>query len=104
MDLFLPHFLGSITPGDESTVMGYRQKEAISNWAYNSVVECHLHTVEVVGSNPTAPIIHPIIKFKRVHCRARNATGCSHFRPCLWRVLTGILAGEMIGFSGALML
>ena len=24
-------------------------------WALNSAVECHLHTVEVVGSNPTAP-------------------------------------------------
>jgi hypothetical protein len=26
-------------------------------WALNSAVECHLHTVEVVGSNPTAPTI-----------------------------------------------
>ena len=25
--------------------------------AHNSAVECHLHTVEVVGSNPTAPTI-----------------------------------------------
>src|SRR6266566_3502121 len=24
-------------------------------WALNSAVECHPHTVEVVGSNPTAP-------------------------------------------------
>ncbi len=23
--------------------------------AHNSAVECHLHTVEVVGSSPTAP-------------------------------------------------
>src|SRR5258708_14536674 len=28
-------------------------------WALNSAVECHPHTVEVVGSNPTAPTIHP---------------------------------------------
>ena len=27
--------------------------------ALNSAVECHLHTVEVVGSNPTAPTINP---------------------------------------------
>src|ERR1700687_5597042 len=27
--------------------------------ALNSAVECHPHTVEVVGSNPTAPTIHP---------------------------------------------
>src|SRR5208282_5645100 len=24
-------------------------------WALNSAVECHLHTVEVIGSNPIAP-------------------------------------------------
>ena len=28
-----------------------------TEWALNSAVECHLHTVEVVGSNPTAPTI-----------------------------------------------
>src|SRR5206468_3248231 len=28
-----------------------------NEWALNSAVECHLHTVEVVGSNPTAPTI-----------------------------------------------
>lgn len=26
-----------------------------SQWAHNSVVECHLHTVEVEGSNPSVP-------------------------------------------------
>jgi hypothetical protein len=26
-------------------------------WAHNSAVECHLHTVEVVGSNPAVPTI-----------------------------------------------
>jgi hypothetical protein len=31
----------------------------IKQWALNSAVECHPHTVEVVGSNPTAPTIHP---------------------------------------------
>ena len=28
-----------------------------SSRAHNSAVECHLHTVEVVGSNPAAPTI-----------------------------------------------
>ena len=28
---------------------------AVYEWALNSAVECHPHTVEVVGSNPTAP-------------------------------------------------
>ena len=28
-----------------------------NKWALNSAVECHPHTVEVVGSNPTAPTI-----------------------------------------------
>ena len=28
---------------------------ADSAWALNSAVECHLHTVEVIGSNPIAP-------------------------------------------------
>jgi hypothetical protein len=28
---------------------------AAKQWALNSAVECHPHTVEVVGSNPTAP-------------------------------------------------
>ena len=27
-------------------------------WALNSAVECHLHTVEVIGSNPIAPTIY----------------------------------------------
>ena len=29
----------------------------VNGWALNSAVECHPHTVEVVGSNPTAPTI-----------------------------------------------
>ncbi len=30
---------------------------AYQRWAINSVVECHLHTVEVTGSNPVSPTI-----------------------------------------------
>ena len=33
-----------------------------TSWALNSAVECHLHTVEVIGSNPIAPTTFPIAK------------------------------------------
>jgi hypothetical protein len=35
----------------------YNEELTAAKWALNSAVECHLHTVEVVGSNPTAPTI-----------------------------------------------
>jgi hypothetical protein len=35
----------------------YRKLLTCNGWALNSAVECHPHTVEVVGSNPTAPTI-----------------------------------------------
>ena len=35
----------------------YNDKLTVPKWALNSAVECHPHTVEVVGSNPTAPTI-----------------------------------------------
>ena len=38
--------------------------------ALNSAVECHLHTVEVVGSNPTAPTI---LRPQDEGCRAGSA-------------------------------
>jgi hypothetical protein len=31
-------------------------------WAHNSAVECHLHTVEVVGSNPAVPTISKLFR------------------------------------------
>src|SRR5205085_4839541 len=33
-------------------------KYRIFKWALNSAVECHPHTVEVIGSNPIAPTTH----------------------------------------------
>ena len=35
----------------------YNDELTASQWALNSAVECHLHTVEVIGSNPIAPTI-----------------------------------------------
>jgi hypothetical protein len=32
-----------------------RSRSAATPGAHNSAVECHLHTVEVVGSNPAVP-------------------------------------------------
>lgn len=34
-----------------------QRSRAAGNWAINSAVECHLHTVEVSGSNPLSPTI-----------------------------------------------
>ncbi len=47
--------------------------------AHNSAVECHLHTVEVVGSNPAVPTIPPhealVVKAARVkQARSANRT------------------------------
>ena len=35
----------------------YNDELTASKWALNSAVECHPHTVEVIGSNPIAPTI-----------------------------------------------
>jgi hypothetical protein len=37
-----------------------RVDESPTYGALNSAVECHLHTVEVIGSNPVAPTIKSI--------------------------------------------
>ena len=47
--------------------------------ALNSAVECHLHTVEVVGSNPTAPTID--ISLPPSHLRVALVLLRSRFRP-----------------------
>src|SRR5882757_9196336 len=40
-------------------------------WALNSAVECHPHTVEVVGSNPTAPTT---LKISTQHSALSNSS------------------------------
>jgi hypothetical protein len=37
------------------TELVYNDGLTAPKWALNSAVECHLHTVEVIGSNPIAP-------------------------------------------------
>ena len=34
-----------------------------SEWALNSAVECHPHTVEVIGSNPIAPTTSEVFRW-----------------------------------------
>src|SRR3954465_524501 len=43
-----PHIRCGVSPLVQS-------RKSLPEWALNSAVECHLHTVEVVGSSPTAP-------------------------------------------------
>lgn len=50
---------------------------AVPRWAINSVVECHLHTVEVSGSNPLSPTINPRITFL-TYSTAQNRTAHCH--------------------------
>jgi hypothetical protein len=40
--------------------------------ALNSAVECHLHTVEVIGSNPIAPTSNQLVLRKLAHPRGRH--------------------------------
>jgi hypothetical protein len=51
---------------------------AAKQWALNSAVECHPHTVEVVGSNPTAPTI-----LSMTYRGCGFPRGCDYRKPCL---------------------
>ena len=51
----------------------YNDELTACTWALNSAVECHLHTVEVIGSNPIAPTI----LFEAVFSAAYDCQGCS---------------------------
>ena len=43
--------------GHPVTTKTFATMQIPHTWALNSAVECHLHTVEVTGSNPVAPTI-----------------------------------------------
>src|SRR3954464_3232848 len=45
---------------------------AAIKWALNSAVECHPHTVEVIGSNPIAPTIYQLEASRLSHRMSRN--------------------------------
>ena len=49
-------------------------------WALNSAVECHLHTVEVIGSNPIAPTILEVPRCARDFARRLPPPRCSGSR------------------------
>src|ERR1700722_7689556 len=54
----------------------YNDELPATQWALNSAVECHPHTVEVVGSNPTAPtILQLILRTCGAFARADGRTG-----------------------------
>ena len=67
IDSFEPSILEAVLPDGmiESLAGGSFRLERrawdlvlkLQDWAHNSAVECHLHTVEVVGSNPAVPTI-----------------------------------------------
>jgi hypothetical protein len=47
----------AVAPWSATSAAMYNEKLTALQWALNSAVECHLHTVEVIGSNPIAPTI-----------------------------------------------
>src|SRR5439155_3182959 len=51
------------------------------HWELNSAVECHPHTVEVIGSNPIAPTISSV---KDTHAFARL---CASWNNRKWKTL-----------------
>ena len=48
-----------LSRNDADRELVYNDELTAKKWALNSAVECHLHTVEVIGSNPIAPTIPP---------------------------------------------
>jgi hypothetical protein len=56
----------------------YNDELTAPKWALNSAVECHLHTVEVIGSNPIAPTMnHPTVVSLAEHWLNRvGRSGC----------------------------
>ena len=57
----------------------YNDEFTAPKWALNSAVECHLHTVEVTGSNPVAPTIN--ISLPHSHLQVAVFLSPSKIRP-----------------------
>ena len=49
----------------------YNDELTAASWALNSAVECHPHTVEVIGSNPIAPTILRLLKYRTLRPSAK---------------------------------
>lgn len=62
-------------------------------WAHNSAVECHLHTVEVAGSNPAAPTIAGIL-------HSCQLSGLHHGRVISPGYLNGIASSFFRSYTG----
>jgi hypothetical protein len=72
--------------------------------AHNSAVECHLHTVEVVGSNPAVPTIKsttyedPAFRFGAIWCQSLNNwhQSCRFFPPQTYMICCGVFVAVSI--------
>src|ERR1700686_2714404 len=73
----------------------YNDELTAPKWALNSAVECHLHTVEVIGSNPIAPTIlifqlHRSVSTHRSAVVALSAVGAETSLEAGWPLRTTI--------------
>ncbi len=57
----------------------YNDELTAPKWALNSAVECHPHTVEVIGSNPIAPTISILRRCSQL--RMTGSSGPQRFSP-----------------------
>src|ERR1700730_15628245 len=57
----------------------YNDELTALQWALNSAVECHLHTVEVIGSNPIAPTIKLLSIQRLSRLRCPEMSSCRRF-------------------------
>ena len=65
-----------MSKNDADRELVYNDELTAKQWALNSAVECHPHTVEVVGSNPTAPTIFTYVSGRSA---AQPLTSCCRF-------------------------
>ena len=63
--------------GNQRLPQPVRSPFAFPSWALNSAVECHLHTVEVIGSNPIAPTSNFLQMRGFQHCACPQMSNCT---------------------------
>src|SRR5215469_14867012 len=70
--------LVTMSRNDTDRELVYNVELTARKWALNSAVECHLHTVEVIGSNPIAPTIRiNHLQSILIFCVAPERSNCS---------------------------